>query len=277
MISMTGYGSGDSESNDFTVKTELQSYNHRFLDIKVKLPSRYQSLESYIVKKISNRLSRGRVNVYIAFKQTGERYRVIINEALAKKYWNSLNRLRKVIKSNSSIGPEVLINLPGVLETSAITPSVTGFKKQVVVSLNQALDELISMREKEGARMRTDLSKHLRALNGSLIRVRARLKKKKKELEEKKKARPSGKSGGDKSGVANVQEESSRLESHIIQFKEFLASDEPSGKSLEFLCQEMLREVTTLGDKASDSQISCQVILMKSELESLREQARNVE
>ncbi len=277
MISMTGYGSGDSESNDFTVKTELQSYNHRFLDIKVKLPSRYQSLESYIVKKISNRISRGRVNVYIAFKQTGERYQVIINEALAKKYWNSLNRLQKVIKSDSSIGPEVLINLPGVLETSAITPSVTGFKKQVVISLNQALDELISMREKEGGRMRTDLSKHLRALNGSLIRVRARLKKQEKELEKKKKARTSGKSGGERSGVANVQEETSRLESHMTQFKEFLDAADPCGKSLEFLCQEMLREVTTLGDKSSDSMISRQVVLMKSELESLREQARNVE
>lgn len=277
MISMTGYGSGASESNDFTVKTELQSYNHRFLDIKVKLPPGYQSLESYISKKISNRLSRGRVNVYIAFKQTGERYRIIINEALARKYWNSLNRLRKAIKVNSSIGPEVLINLPGVLETSAITPSVTGFKRQVVVSLNQALDELISMREKEGARMRTDLSKHLRALNGSLIRVRARLKTKEKEIEVTRKEKLSRKSGGDKSGVVNVKEEISRLDSHIIQFKEFLSSDDPSGKSLEFLCQEMLREVTTLGDKASDSLISRQIILMKSELESLREQARNVE
>lgn len=277
MLSMTGYGSGASESNDFTVKTELQSYNHRFLDVKVKLPSRYQSLESYVINKISNRLSRGRVNVYIAFQQSGDCYRVRVNEALAKKYWNSLNRLRKAVKAEPLIGPEVLINLPGVLETSPITPSVTGFKKQVMVSLNQALDELISMREKEGARMRTDLSKHLRALNGCLIRVRARLKKKAEEIQAEKTGKISGKSGGERSGVANVQEELSRLASHIIQFKEFLSSDSPSGKSLEFLCQEMLREVTTLGDKASDSLISRQVVLLKSALENLREQSRNVE
>ena len=274
---MTGYGSGSSETSIFTVKTELQSYNHRFLDIKVKLPVQYQSLEGYVTKKISDRISRGRVNVYVAFKQTGDRYQVSVNEALARKYWTSLNRLQKAIKSESSIGPEVLISLPGVLETSPITPSITGFKRQVAASLNQALDELISMRDKEGVRMRADLSKHLRALNGSLTRVKTRLPKKEKEIQEEKISKSSGKSGGDRSGVANVQEEISRLESHIIQFKEFLSSGVPSGKSLEFLCQEMSREVTTLGDKASDSLISCQIILMKSELESLREQARNVE
>ena len=274
---MTGYGSGSSETGNFTVKTELQSYNHRFLDIKVKLPSQYQSLESYVTKRISSRVSRGRVNVYVAFNQTGDRFQVSINEALARKYWNSLNRLQKTIKAESPIGPEVLISLPGVLETSPITPSVTGFKRQLSASLNQALDELISMRAKEGGRMSADLSKHLRALNGCLIRVKSRLKKKGEEIRQGSKGKSTGKSGGDKLGVVNVQEESSRLESHIVQFKEFLSSGSPSGKSLEFLCQEMLREVTTLGDKASDSLISRQVILMKSELESIREQARNVE
>jgi len=274
MLSMTGYGSGSSETSVFTVKTELQSYNHRFLDIKVKLPAQYQSLESFVTKRISSRVSRGRVNVYVAFKQTGDRFQVKINEALARKYWNSLDRLRKAIKSESSIGPEVLIGMPGVLETSPITPTVTGFKRQLSASLNQAIDELLSLREKEGKRMNNDLSKHLRSLNGCLIRVKSRLKKKEKEGN---KSKSPGKSGSDKSGVANVEEEISRLESHIVQFKEFLSSDNPSGKSLEFLCQEMGREVTTLGDKASDSPISRQVILMKSELESLREQARNVE
>ncbi|MEA1928670.1 MAG: DUF1732 domain-containing protein [Candidatus Auribacterota bacterium] len=277
MFSMTGYGSGSSETGSFTVKTELQSYNHRFLDIKVKLPSQYQSLESYITKKISRRLSRGRVNVYIAFKPTGDRYRVKINETLAKKYWNSFKRLQKVVNAEASIGLEALIELPGVLETSAIKPSVTGFKRQVAGSLNQALDELISMRGKEGGRMKSDLSRHIRSLNGCLIRVKARLKTKDQEIEAENKGESYRNSAGERPGVANVQEETSRLDSHIVQFKEFLESDQPSGKSLEFLCQEMLREVTTLGDKASDSLISRQIIIMKSELESLREQARNVE
>lgn len=277
MLSMTGYGNGSSETSVFMVKTEIQSYNHRFLDIKVKLPSQYQNLESYIIKKISRRLARGRVNVYIALQQTGDRFRVKINESMARKYWNSLLRLGKVVNVESSISPEILINLPGVLETTPITPSVAGFKKQLTASLDQALDKLIMMREKEGARMRTDLLKHLRIINRSLTRVRARLKKKEEEIQAVKNAKPSGKSGSDKLGVANVQEELSRLESHIAQFNEFLAMEVSSGKSMEFLCQEMLREVTTLGDKAADSLISRQVIVLKSELESLREQARNVE
>ncbi len=277
MLSMTGYGSGSAGDKEFSIKTELQTYNHRFLDIKVRLPGEYQSLESYINKKISGRLSRGRVNVYVGFKQGGDRYRVVINESLARKYWNALNRLQRAVKARTSVGPEVLIKLPGVLETALVIPSVREFRKQVGLSLARSLEELLSMRAKEGARMAADLAKHIRTFSGYLARVRARLKKKEREQLKGEKSKPSGNSRGQIPTGINVQEELSRLESHIVHFKEFLASDKPAGKTLEFICQEMLREVTTLGDKASDSLISRQIVLMKSELESLREQARNVE
>lgn len=277
MLSMTGYGSGSAGAKDFSIKTELQTYNHRFLDIKVRLPGEYQSLESYINKKISGRLSRGRVNAYVGFKQGGELYRVVINESLARKYWNALNRLQRAVKARASVGPEVLIKLPGVLEAALVIPSVREFRKQVGLSLDRALEGLLSMRAKEGARMAADLAKHIRTFNGCLARVRARLKKKEREQLEREKSKPSGNSRGQMPAGINVQEELSRLESHIVHFKEFLASDKPAGKTLEFICQEMLREVTTLGDKASDSLISRQIVLMKSELESLREQARNIE
>ena len=277
MRSMTGYGNGDSRTEDFSVKTELQTYNHRFLDIKVRLPGEYQSLESYIVKKISDRLSRGRVNVFIAFQQSGDRYRVIINEALAKKYWQALNRMQQAIKAEAGIGPEVLIGLPGVLEATSVTPSIREFKKQVGLSLERALAKLLAMRKKEGADLSADLSKHVSLLTRCAARVRKQLDNKEKQRLARQERKDAGKAGGQTLPGINVQEELSRLENHIKQFKGYLISKKPVGKTLEFLCQEMLREVTTLGDKAADSVVSCQIVMMKSELESLREQARNVE
>lgn len=274
---MTGYGNGNSRTDDFSVKTELQTYNHRFLDIKVRLPGEYQSLESYIVKKISARLSRGRVNVFIAFQRSGDRYRVIINEALAKKYWQALNRMQRVIKAKAGIGPEVLIGLPGVLEATSVTPSIREFKKQVGLSLERALEKLLAMRKKEGAALSADLSKHVNLLTVCVARVQKQLDKKESQRLARQERKDAGKAGEQTSAGINVEEELSRLENHIKQFKGYLISKKPVGKTLEFLCQEMLREVTTLGDKAADSVVSGQIVMMKSELESLREQARNVE
>ncbi len=276
MLSMTGYGNGSSSASNFTVKTEIQSYNHRFLDVKIKLPGEYQRLESHVRQVIEGRLARGRVNVYISFQLSGDWSRVIINESLAKKYWNALNRLQRKLKVQNEIGAETLIRLPGVMEAACGLPSLNQFKKQVVLSLEQALANLFTMRAKEGRRLAADLRRHIRVLAGSLKNIKTHLGKRP--------LRPSVRSGGkdqrkaaQQQSSANVQEEISRLESHIEQFNEYLASDKPAGKTLEFLCQEMLREVTTLGDKAADSAVSRQIVIMKSELESLREQARNAE
>jgi uncharacterized protein (TIGR00255 family) len=274
MFSMTGYGTGSGRGKDFTVKTELQSYNHRFLDIKVRLPNEYGRLENWLARKISEEISRGRVNVYVGFQQGSDRYRVRINEPLARKYWKALGRLRRSVGAASEIKPEVLIGLPGVLETATGLPSAAEFKKQLAASLEQALKKLVGMREKEGLRLRADLNRHLKLFSGSFRKVKARILQRGRE-------RPAPEKNRNASSpvfpAPNVEEELFRLESHLAQFAEYLDSPRPIGKTLEFLLQEMQREVTTLGDKAGDSAISGQVVLMKSELESLREQARNVE
>lgn len=275
MYSMTGYGQGSAQGKDFTVKTELQSYNHRFLDVKVRLPNEYGRLENWLNKKISSRVSRGRVNVYVGFQQSGDRYKVRVNEDLARKYWKAFQRLQGAVQAKSEINPEVLIGLPGVLETVSGQPSMTSFRKQLTVSLEEALEKLVGMREKEGTRLRADLNRHLKIFIRSFKTAKTQIEK--RALEPAPRER-----GGKNSSAAgnyppNVEEEVSRLEGHLEQFAVYLESAQPVGKTLEFLLQEMQREVTTLGDKAGDSLISSQVVLMKSELESLREQARNVE
>ncbi len=273
MYSMTGYGQGTGRGKDFTVKTELQSYNHRFLDIKVRLPNEYARLESWLTGKIASRVSRGRVNVYIGFKQSGDRYRVRVNEDLARKYWKAFRRLQRAVGSPSEISPEVLIGLPGVMETVSGLPSVTAFKKSLAAGLEESLEKLVAMRAREGARLRADLNRHLKAFGRAFKKARTRLAGRS--------GKPVPPARGRKNATGpvppNVEEELSRLEGHLEQFSGYLDSSGPIGKTLEFLLQEMQREVTTLGDKAADGPVSSQVILMKSELESLREQARNAE
>ncbi len=273
MFSMTGYGTGSARGKDFTVKTELQSYNHRFLDIKVRLPNEYGRLESWLAKKISESVSRGRVNVYVGFQQGSDRYRVRINEPLARRYWKALGRLRRSVGAESEISPEVLINLPGVLETVTGLPSAAEFKKQLGISLDRALEKMIGMRAREGARLRADLNRHLKVFTGAFKTARVRILERIREGA----APERGRNSSAAAAAANVEEELSRLEGHLEQFAGYLDSGQPVGKTLEFLLQEMQREVTTLGDKAGDSAVSAQVVLMKSELESLREQARNAE
>jgi len=275
MQSMTGYGQGSARDRELTVKTELQSYNHRFLDVKVRLPGEYGRLESWLIKMISGRVSRGRVNVYVGFQQSGDRYRVRVNEDLARKYWKALRRLQVAVKARAEIGPEVLIGLPGVLETVSNLPSAARFKKQLATSLEEALDKLVGMREREGSRIRADLTRHLKIFIRSFKQVKNRIAKRKVEQHPRENAGKRIPSGA--GSPPNVEEELSRLEGHLEQFAEYLDSGGAVGKTLEFLLQEMQREVTTLGDKAGDSLVSGQVVLMKSELESLREQARNVE
>lgn len=275
MFSMTGYGHGSARGKDFTVKTELQSYNHRFLDVKVRLPNEYARLENWLQKIIAGRVSRGRVNVFVGFQQTGDRYRVRVNEGLARKYWNALHRLQGAVKARSEISAEVLIGLPGVLETVSGLPSVTRFKEQLAASLEEALAKLVGMRAREGARLRADLNRHLKIFTGSVRKVKTRLSARAKE--EASPARARKKSSPAASLPPNVDEELSRLDGHLEQFAGYLNASGPVGKTLEFLLQEMQREVTTLGDKAGDSAVSTEVVLMKSELESLREQARNAE
>ncbi len=285
--SMTGYGTGRAAGRGFTVEAEVQTYNHRFLDIKVKLPPEYLPQEKLITKMVTSRLVRGRINVFIRFSREKGRYLVGIDELLARKYWAAIVRLKKAIKSDAEVGPEVLLGLPGVVQSASSLPSSSAFQRSVRKALDFALDEVIAMREREGVRLRSDLLRRVKSLRKSLDRIKARLGKKtgrKKPVKTKpsapglrEQAAKPGQPAPETAPAANIEEELTRLASHIEQMDDFLKQAAPAGKTLEFICREILRETTTLGDKASDVLISREVILMKSEIESLREQIRNVE
>lgn len=257
MKSMTGYGHARAVGRDFAVDVELQTYNHRFLDCKVKLPPGYVGQESFVVKQLGGRLARGRVNAYVELQLAPSRARVTVNRDLAAKYWKALQRLERELGCSAGFCPDRLLDLPGVLVSDRGAPSSRQFKKVLSESLSEALDRLEAMRSREGKRLAADLRRHLRRLDRGLKAVR----------------RLQGKSGSD----ANVDEELERLAGHIEQFGRILGGEEPSGKVLEFITREMLREATTLADKSCRLEVSRQAVEMKTAIESLKEQVRNAE
>jgi len=263
MKSMTGYGNGRASGREFTVSVEIQSYNNRFLEIKTRLPPDYLFVEKDLVKALSERLTRGRVNVLVCLQQSPSRAAVKIDEVLAEKYWQSLQRLWKKVKAPAAPDPAVLLTLPGVLQVSSGQPSAREFKGCLAEALAAALAALEKMREKEGNKLRSYLSKHAKVMAAALAGV--------------KKVLTAGPARGGDASAATVQEEINRLESHLEQFGDILRKEEPVGKVLEFLALEMLRETTTLGDKADDAALSQRAVVMKSEIENIREQIRNLE
>lgn len=271
MQSMTGYGEGHSRGKNFSLGVELQSYNHRFLDVQIKLPPEYIKFEKLIFDAITSRLTRGRVNVFVSLKTGPGSSSVLIDEKLAEKYWRALKRLRKELKLSEELPPASLLELPGVIRIDSGLPSARQFKKCLIEALGTALNNLIVMRGKEGRALKADLKKHFLSLKKCLGKIQKRISARKS---------PRGKSAvdrGDAEGGTSVREEIDRLESHLAQFEDALEKIRPAGKITEFITREIMRETTTLADKADDSYVSEQAVYMKLELENLREQIRNIE
>ncbi|HOO76299.1 MAG TPA: DUF1732 domain-containing protein [bacterium] len=258
MKSMTGYGDCRARGSDFSVQVELQSYNHRFLDIMIKVPPEYAKAETLLLGELRRRFERGRFNVHVSVHVAAARARGGINRALAASYWKELQRLAKDLRL-PGLDPGVLVALPGVVEFASGAPSFKEFRAVMEEALAGALERLEKTREREGVRIRTDMRRHLRRLETGFAKAVSALRRR----------------SADRS--PNVEEEVNRLSGHIAQFRRLLEGDGAAGKALEFVTREMVREVTTLADKACNSKVSVQGVLMKVEIESLKEQARNVE
>jgi len=256
--SMTGYGHYRAEGEGFYVEVELQSYNHRFLDLKIKMPGEHAGLEQYISRRIHARFKRARINANIQLHISPGRAHPVVNKKLASGYWSALEKLRHQLSCQENFSPDTLLGLPGVLTVDEGSPTHRDFRKILGEALEGALDKLETMRDREGKKLSQALGKHLRRLEmGLKAVVRAESKK--------------------KNDKANVDEELERLQGHIEQFHVTLTTAPPVGKTLEFITREMLREVTTLADKSNNLGISRHAIAMKVAIESLKEQARNAE
>ena len=289
--SMTGFGRGQAPWHDGSVTVEVRSVNHRFLEVACRLPRSLAHLEESFKKAVQQRCTRGRVDMTVTVQGgKGRAGSVNLDQALAKQYHQALRALKKSLKLSGAIDVALIAGLRDVLSVSDQPPEDPKLGKLVQKLALQALDELEGMRKREGLALADDMSGRIRAIRERRAAVAARSPKLVQEAFDRMKARVEKLLGTEAPDVprlhqelalyadrGDITEEIVRLDSHMIQFEQTLNRAESVGKTLDFLLQEMGREINTIGSKANDAEIAAQVVQMKAELERIREQVQNVE
>ena len=289
--SMTGYGKKDAMSKQGGVTVEIRSVNHRFLEVAIRVPRSLAQLEEPIRKAVQQRCLRGRIDVTVTVHNNGGGLKTVhIDLALAKQYHAALRTLQKTLGMRGTIDISMLAGFRDILSISDQPIDSAHAAKAVLRVLNGALTDLDRMRRREGEALAKDLSVHLDAIRTAKSLVQKKAPGLAREAFDRMTARVQTLLQGELpdqgrlsqelamyADRSDLSEELVRLESHMLQFDQTLASKESVGKTLEFLLQEMGREVNTIGSKANDADIAQLVVRMKAELEKLREQVQNVE
>ncbi len=293
MKSMTGYGRGECSQDGFKVTVELSSVNRKQTEISISLPREMEMLEGPIRDQINQHVARGRLTVRVSLHMAGTQLsaKMHLNVALAKAYALELRRLNKQLGLPGDVTMDHLVRAPGVFQTDEQIAVEEDFGPVVDKSLRKALAQLIRMREREGAHLEEDLAERISIMRRAVSRVQKQAptvaKRYREQLIERVKSAGLGLPAEDDERLlkeivyfadrSDITEELTRLQSHFKQFEDCRASKEPVGRTLDFLAQEMNREINTIGSKANDSLISREVVTLKAELERFREQAQNVE
>ena len=293
MKSMTGYGRGECSQNGFKITVELSSVNRKQTEISVNLPREMEMLEAQIRDRINQHISRGRLTVRVSLHAGASKLsaRMHLNVPLAKAYARELTRLSHQLKLPGPVTLDHLARAPGVFQTDEQIVEEEDFWPAVEKALKMALRMLVKMREREGAHLVEDLAKRIRLMRKAAASVQKQAPKvaqryRQQLLERIKDAGLETPAVDDDrllkevvyfADRSDISEELTRLQSHFQQFEDCVKAREPVGRTLDFLAQEMNREVNTIGSKANDSLISREVVTLKAELEKFREQAQNVE
>ncbi|HNI68062.1 MAG TPA: YicC family protein [Nitrospira sp.] len=289
--SMTGYGKKDVASDNAGVTVEIRSVNHRFLEVAVRVPRSLAQLEDPIRKAVQQRCLRGRVDVSVSVHAAGGSLKTVqIDQALAKQYHGALKKLQKSLGLKGTIDISLLAGFRDIVSITDEPVDTEHLGKTVLRALGVALTDLEKMRKREGDALAKDLISHLDAIRTAKSTVAERAPELAANVFGRMKGRIEALLQAEIPDPARLQQELAlyadrsdiseelvRLESHMLQFDQTLRSKESVGKTLEFLLQEMGREVNTIGSKANDADIAALVVRMKAELEKLREQVQNVE
>jgi uncharacterized protein (TIGR00255 family) len=293
MKSMTGYGRGECAQDGFKVTVEVSSVNRKQAEVSVALPRELEMLEAQVREVIHRAVARGRVNVRVSLHAAEGKLsaRKHINHALAKDYAAEFARLAKALKVSGEITLDQVLRAPGVFHTDEELAGTEDLWPAVEKALNQALAALLKMREREGSHLARDLSARIGVMKKSVAQVQKQspltAENYRQNLRERIKAAGLENIALDDERLlkeivlfadrSDIAEELTRLQSHFTQFADCGKSREPVGRTLDFLAQEMNREINTIGSKANDAVISREVVTLKAELERFREQAQNVE
>ena len=288
--SMTGYGKANLSKEKREYQVEIKSVNHRYLDISIKMPRVLSYLEEEVKKEISSKIKRGKIDVFITFENNAtEGKEIKINTEVAKIYIDELKKLAKQEELSAHIEVTEIAKLPDVLSIQNKQEDET-LKSELLETVSQATEKLIQMRAMEGSKIAEDLLlrmkmiqekiKEISSLSTGLIeeyvvKLEGRIKEilKNQEIDQARLAQEVV-IYADK---CSVEEEVTRLKSHISQLEKLFNAEETIGKKLDFIIQEMNRETNTIGSKANNLEITNGVIDIKTELENIREQIQNIE
>lgn len=291
MRSMTGYGRCTLCEGEWTLTAEIRTVNHRFLDLSIRLPRSLTMLEETVRAAVTEQLSRGHADISLTVEKTGASMKqVVADPALAAAYLDAAKSIADATAMPMTLNLFDLMQMDGVLQTADAAWDLTILQPLCRRAVQVALTELVAMRAREGDALQADLRLHLNAvadLRDALeklvsavpLRYQTKLKERLATLiadAEVDEARFTQEVALMADRCA-VDEELSRLTSHIAQMRAYLAADYPVGKQMDFLTQEMNREANTIGSKANDADMAQLVVRLKSELEKLREQIQNVE
>lgn len=288
--SMTGYGRCEDILSDRKITIEIKSVNNRFSDYNIKMPRFLLFLEDKIRKEASEYITRGKVDIHINIESYTDDSQVILNEAVAKQYIDAARKLRDTFDLRDDISTMQICRFGDVFRMEKAELDEDKLWEDVKSVLDRALESFSAMRAREGARIYEDLKSRVDFMSKLASEVderspmvvneyKERLYQKIKETLENKDV--------DESRVLTevaifadkvaINEETVRLESHFKEYYEILDSDEPAGRRLDFLIQEINREVNTIGSKANDLFITKTVVTLKGEIEKMREQIQNIE
>lgn len=289
--SMTGYGYYEYQDDEIRMSVEIKSVNHRYCDVYIRMPRQLSCFEDKVRTLITGRISRGKLDVYINWENISETSKeVILDEGLARAYYNAMSKLAENLGINEDISLSVLVRCPEILRIEKKEEDNDTALKILQNSVSKALDMLVEMREAEGEKLRGSLLDICHNIENYRERLLERAPCVVLEYKEKLASRLLelvDMNTVDETRIAmevaifadkcSINEELVRLKSHVEQFGDILNADGPVGKKLEFLVQEMNREVNTIGSKANDLDNTKLVVNLKSEIENLREQIQNIE
>lgn len=291
MLSMTGYGRGARVVDGRDLTIELKSVNHRFLDLAFRMPRSFSYLEDSLRHMLQDRLSRGHVDIFVTYKNLREDSKTVrVDASLMKAYRSAMDELSSESGLENNAPLTYYAHIPDVLRVDEASEDQGALLELAKECMTLAIDELVTMREKEGARMGADISMRLDNIEKLTVGVAQRAPFVVEEYRQRLTLRIGeimAEQPIDLTRITqevamycdrvNVDEEIARMHSHLKGVRDSIAQPVPVGRKLDFMVQEMNREANTMGSKASDIELVGHVVNLKSEIEKIREQVQNIE
>ncbi len=292
--SMTGFGDAHTQVNGAHYAVEVRSLNNKFLKVQLRIPEELQGLEAKLESALTRRLTRGSIQLTARFSDESAAAAAEINTNALQRYIEQMQQLPALQDGTIKLDLGSLISLPGVLNSETSEQRLSQALTALLELIEEACDKVISMRQREGQNLHAELNKHGQCIAKHLDIVRQRVPQVIDEYQKRLRQRMElllAEAGGELreediirevaiyAERSDIAEEVSRLQGHLEQFGEILDADngEPSGRTLGFLSQEMLREANTIGSKANDSTIAHHIVEIKGSIDRLKEQVQNVE